>query len=85
MDRMVSMSEACGIANCSALPLFPPVQNVEVTKHAAVATINRLVELIGLPVSDGTGCALYGATKRGTCKLAERIAACGKRMNCSVG
>ena len=42
------------------LPLFPTELGEHVSKHAAIGTIHRLVELVGMPTCDSTGCSLYG-------------------------
>ena len=46
--------------NFNDMPLFHTLDGDEVTRQAAVATINRLVELMGLPIVGTDGSLLYG-------------------------
>ena len=45
---METLAEQLGVT-AEHLPLFPTARGEEVDKSAAVATINRLVELLGRP------------------------------------
>ena len=59
LDRLIPLAARLGVPP-ESLPLFPSANGNEVTKHAAVATVFKLVELLGSPTRDSLGCLLYG-------------------------